>query len=107
MIFSQKTRGYSKCPGSICHIESLLLDYKEEIILGVHENALSSFYNSVLIIGKQYIYASRCLKKKPCIKVLINKIKFERKLEYFSAIQNEKLQEWGRKWILFESLDID
>ena len=80
---------------------------KEEIILGLHDHDLSGFYNSVMIISKQYIYASRCLKKKPCIQVLIKKIKFERKLEYFSAIQNDKLQEWGRKWILFESLEIN
>ena len=80
---------------------------KEEIILGIQDNVLSNFYNSVMIICKQYIYASRCLNKKPCIKVLIKKIKFERKLEYLSAIQNDKLQIWNNKWILFESTEID
>ena len=80
---------------------------KEEIILGIHHIDLSGFYNSVMAIAKQYIYASRCLKRKPCISVLIKKIRFERKLEYLLAIQKNKLYEWSNKWILFESLDID
>jgi len=85
----------------------LISPNKEEKILGIHDNDLSSFYNNVMIICKQYIYASRCLKKKPCIKVLIKKIKFERKLEYLSAIQNDKLNLWNDKWKLFESVAVE
>ena len=85
----------------------LIRPNKEEKILGIHDNDLSSFYNNVMIICKQYIYASRCLKKKPCIKVLIKKIKFERKLEYLSAIQNDKLNLWNDKWKLFESVAVE
>ena len=84
-----------------------LVPKKEEIILGIHDNVLSNFYNSIMAICKQYIYASRCLKKKPCIKVVIKKIQFERKLEYLSAIQNDKLHLWSQKWILFESINMD
>ena len=85
----------------------LIVPTKAEIILGVIENDLSNFYNNIMIIGKQYIYASRCLHKRPCIQVLIQKIRLERKLQYMSAVQNGKLNHWTNKWFLLEDLPID
>ena len=85
----------------------LLRPTRAEIMLGVNENNLSTFYNTIMIICKQYIYASRCLGKRPCAKVLLQKIKFERKLEHMAALRKNQLQHWNAKWALFESLDID
>ena len=86
-----------------------IIPSKEEIILGMYneDSDLSDFYNCILVIVKQYIYASRCLNKLPCLKVLIEKIKLERKLEYLLAIQNDKLHLWSRKWILLESINLE
>ena len=77
---------------------------KAEFFLGILDGDLSHFYNNIMIIGKQYIYASRCLNKKPCFQVLIQKIRLEMKLQYLIAIQNEKLDLWKRKWSLLDQI---
>lgn len=77
---------------------------KEEIILGIYEKSFQNFFNHINMTVKQYIYASRCLGKFPNARVAIEKIKFERQIEYLSAVKNNSLNTFNLKWSYLENV---
>ena len=89
----------------ISHVSStyVRLDNKE-IILGVIDKPCSNFYNHISMLIKQYIYACRCLNKKPNRQVIIEKIKDAKNVELIIARQTDKLGIYTDKWELLSTL---
>ena len=54
--------------------------------------------NTILLILKQYIYASRCLKKKCTPKELKEKVEFFRKIELYNARKTHSMNTHYCKW---------
>ena len=79
---------------------------KEEIMLGIIDKPFAVFFNNVHIIVKQYLYACRCLDKRPLNGVIIEKIKFGRKIEHLLAVKCNKVDSWNQKWSFLEQLPI-
>ena len=58
--------------------------------------------NFIVLCGKQYIYATRCLQKEIAFSVLKSKIENVKNIEYHIAIKNDKLKQHCIKWSYLE-----
>ena len=54
---------------------------ESEKLLGIENNSYADMYNTIFIVIKQYLYASKCLDIKPCNEVILEKIKEVKQIE--------------------------
>ncbi len=74
---------------------------KTNIILGIplqDKSPIKQAINTCIVIGKQYIYACRCLNKIPNFQELLERIRFYKLIEYKIALKNNKAEKHERKW---------
>ena len=93
----------------IARVSGIRINIKnEEIILGIYEKEkyFQNVFNHINMTVKQYLYASRCLGKSPIARVAIEKIKFERQIEYLSAVKNNSLDTFNSKWAYLENVPL-
>ena len=73
----------------------------KDILLGITFDEMVVF-NCIFIITKQYIYASKCLDQKPDFNQLLSKIKYQKNVEKYTAMKNNKLQFYENKWSMLD-----
>ena len=72
---------------------------KIDFFLGSLDNEpVSKMLNTIYVIIKQYIYASRCLDKIPTIEGIIKKIEDTKFTEYQIALSRNRLTIHNAKW---------
>ena len=76
-------------------VENVLTKYN--IVFG-WANKPNHIINLIIVLGKQYLYSSRCMGKLPCIKQFKVKLKTMYDVEWYIAKKNNKLNKHYRKW---------
>ena len=72
-----------------------------EIILCNYEGQQKDLINTIILIFKQYIYASKCKQSPPqFLAALTNVVDYQR-IEYRIALKTKKVQNHKRKWNAF------
>ena len=73
------------------------ISYENIVMNCIHTNP-AHVYNFVLLVAKQYLYATRCKKEPPVKKILENKVEMCRRYELYYAIQQNTVDKHVKKW---------
>ena len=72
------------------------------ILFNMYRDSFPLLVNTIILITKQYIYATKCKASKLDFKILISKINHYRALEYNAAKNRNKITEFTRKWEIYD-----
>ena len=82
-----------------CNVEFNIEAY--EILFNKYADSFSDLINTIILIAKQFIYATRCLDEKLSFPALISKISQHCALEGIVAKKNKTLRKYRRKWHMY------
>ena len=85
-----------------CYIQMNLDVY--EIIFNNYKDSFSTLVNSIIVLTKQYIYATRCLGNKLSFTQLTVKIHDLREIEKMIAKRNGNMVKHTAKWNMYDML---
>ena len=86
---------------------TILLNEVEKLLgIANNENDNIKLINLISMVIKQYIYiyASRCLNKRPSGQVVMEKIKEIWDIERSIATKNDNIEKYNNKWDMFHSM---
>lgn len=70
----------------------------ELIILNNQKGQNAQFVNTVILIAKQYIYATKCMDKKLKVIIFTTKLMQYEQIEKLYALKSKKLRKHEKKW---------
>ena len=73
-----------------------------EIIFNRYRDSFQDFVNTIILITKQFIYAKKSLAEKLNVNCLLYKISNYRNLERYTAIKNNHLMKFEKKWSIYD-----
>ena len=85
-------------------ITVLLIEVEKLLGIANNENDNIKLINLIDMVIKQYIYACRCLNKRPSGQVVMEKIKEIRNIERSIATKNDNIEKYNNKCDMFHSM---
>ena len=85
-------------------ITILLIEVEKLLGIANNENDNIKLINLIDMVIKQYIYACRCLNKRPSGQVVMEKIKEIRNIERSIATKNDNIVKYNNKCDMFHSM---
>ena len=76
----------------------------EIVILNTYMGKQKLMINFLILVLKQYIYASKCAGEKPLFNIYTNKILEWKKIEYVVACKKNMLKNHNKKWNLYQKI---
>ena len=84
-------------------IETQSIDFNfENVFINRVHRAPNHVINFMILVTKQYLYTSKCLKKTPSFVELLLKIEELRKIEMYNAKVKNTMNTHTRKWAPYE-----
>ena len=83
-----------------CFIDLHINGY--DIMFNRYRDSFPRLVNTIILIVKQYIYASKCLNKELKFTEIISKIQEYKVLEKVNAVKNNRLEEHIKKWSIYD-----
>ena len=75
-------------------------DYPKLTVLGV--------CNTIVLIGKQFIYRCKCGETTPSFKQMVEEVKLNYRIETFCAVKNNRIEQVYNKWSnVFRSFQLE
>ena len=84
------------------HFCNIQFEYEPyEIVLNDYKDSFQDMVNTIILVTKQYVYATKCLKAELNFAELISKISTYYKLEGITAKRNQQIKRFRQKWHMY------
>ena len=77
---------------------------EKSVLLGIEKDENQILLNFIFMLGKCYIYVTKCLKRRLCVEQFIKTLVDHANLEHYIANLNGRIRKWENKWKIVKNL---